>query len=366
MLSSYTAPSYAFPAAYPPEVDEDPFPCRFGDLSFPKPCWRRRTSTENWRLSEQPDVSELIPAFERLQLNDVSEPGTKEKESPASSVSKSATKLYYEMIRPTVVRPLQAPLASLVQARTSCSLPLPGDPIPEGNPENPGGRTYQNRSRPKAKSRKPRQFRTAKGIQDAVDRSLPSAQPANERPPDKPVSLSKSEKPGRKATRSTAAVRRHRKVPAEPEVTAEATRETEKLVSYPSPTTSIDSLPPLSYATESTSSSAYSLSPASSLEALSGDTLATSTFNEYHSTWSSLMLPPSLTTQLDDRPPSPVTFTLGGLSFDPPKGPLAYSSGFDLFGYPSHFDSFDSLSQGLGMPSDPLLSSPFELPCLAS
>lgn len=357
-LSSHMPPPYAFPGMYPPELREDPFPCRFGDFSsFGKPCWPRAHSTRQRVMENHPDVSDLVLKFEKLQLDDDSESKKKGRSNPSAPLS--LAKLHREAIRPTVVRPLRAPLASLIQPGTSY---LPSSSVHENELTKQSARASERREYLITRSRKPRQRNATKRIRNAVlgdHHSLPPGQSANEGPSGVLATRCKA-KARRKATRSASEAQEDRKGRTDPKAapgSAEAVEE--QPTPQPSPTTSVDSLPSLSYSAPSTSSSTHSPSPTSSLATLSGDIQLSSTFDQY-----SLTLPPSLLTQLDDRPPSPVTFFSEGFPSNLQKGPLDYSFGSDLSGYPSYFGSFDSLSQGLGVSSEFLLPSSSELPCL--
>ncbi|KAL5494910.1 hypothetical protein ACEPAI_372 [Sanghuangporus weigelae] len=362
-FSGYIAPSYAFPVIYPPEIEEDPFPCRFGDFtSFCKLSWPRSWSSRQKSMSE-PDITALISAFEKLQINDDSESKTRrQKRSSSNSISKFC----YGMIRPTVVRPLRAPLAALVRTEINCSSRSSGTSSQESDFARQSESTRQNGEQSKAKSRKPRQHKAVgQGRTKDDQQSLPPTEPANEQKCVTPAVPSKTKRAKKKAVRSKTATRRGCKTLAEPEVAAEAAvgEPEEPPSSHPSPTTSIESLPSLSYSTASSSSSTYSVSPPSCFATLSDGELMSSPFDEHRSSGLSLTLPPSLI--FDDHPPPPVTFTSDGFSFDLPKGPLDYPFDFGLPGYPSYTDSFDSLAQELRS-SDFMFPSSFELPCLAS
>ncbi|KAL5533900.1 hypothetical protein ACEPAG_360 [Sanghuangporus baumii] len=364
-LSDCITPSYAFPVMYPPEIEKDPFPCRFGDFSsFAKSCWPRSPNATELRSSD-PDVSALISVFEKLQIDDDSESKTSKKKSSRSGASKSVTKFCYEKIRPTVIRPLHAPLTSLVRTEIVCFSRSSGTSSHGSDFAKQKESTSQNGEHSKTESRKPRQ-RKAVGQGRTRDdhQCLPTTEPANEQPVT-PVAPSKTKRAKKKAVRSKPATRRGCKTLAEPEIAVDAVGEPEEPPSsHPSPTTSIESLPSLSYSTVSSSSSTYSVSPPSSFATLSDGGLMSSPFDEYRSNGLSLTLPPSLT--FDDHPPPPATFTSDGFSFDLPKGPLDYPFDFGLPGYPSYSDSFDALAQELESSSDFMFPSSFELPCLAS
>ncbi|KAL5535837.1 hypothetical protein ACEPAF_3931 [Sanghuangporus sanghuang] len=364
-LSRHISPSYAFPAVYPPEIKEDPFPCRFGDFySFAKPCWSRFPSTTEPPLSKF-DVSTLTTAFEKLQINDDSESKTRRKKRSTSVVSKSVTKPCYEMIRPMVIRSLRTPLAALVRTEITCLSRSSGTSSQENDLAKQNEGTSQTGEHSKAKSRKLRQRKAVEqGRTKGDQQSLPPTEPANEQQLVAPAVPLKTKKARKKTVRSKPATRKGCKILAEPEVAVETVREPEEpSSSHPSPTTSIESLPSLSYSTASSSSSTYSVSPPASFAMLSDGGLMSSPFDEYRSSSSSLTLPPSLT--FDDHPPPPATFTSDGFSFDLPKGPLDYSFDFGIHGYP-YSDSFDSLAQGLGSSSESMSPLSFELPYLAS
>lgn len=108
------SPQYAFPAAYPPLCSEDPFPCRFGDMSFCKARLGRRERPEVGQLQEGTyDVSSLTAAFEKLSiresLHDYVEDGNMHAASEASGTKVKGA------VSPFITRPLRAPLESLVR-----------------------------------------------------------------------------------------------------------------------------------------------------------------------------------------------------------------------------------------------------------
>ncbi|KAL5519305.1 hypothetical protein ACEPAH_988 [Sanghuangporus vaninii] len=363
-FSGYITPSYAFPMIYPPKIEEDPFPCRFGDFSsFAKPRWRRSPSTTE-PPSPEPDVSALISAFEKLQIDDDSESKTMRGNRSTSSASKSVTKFRYEMIRPTVIRPLRAPLTALVRTEITCSSQSYYTSSQGSDLGKRSESTSQTGEYLKAKSRKPGQRKAVEqGRSKGDQQSLPPTEPTNEQQFVTSAVPAQTKRARKKAMRSKPATRKGRKTSAEAEVAVKDVREPEDPPSsHPSPTTSIESLPSLSYSTSSSSSSTYSVSPPSSFAMLSNDGLMSSPFDEYRSSSLALTLPPSLT--FDDHPPPPATFISDGFSFDLPKGPLDYPFDFGLSRHPSYSDSIDSLAQGLGSPSDLMFPSSFELPCL--
>lgn len=65
---STQTPAHAYPTPYPPTLNDIPFPCVYGDFSFPKPTWRRRTTLKAHHNTGIGDLSDLIVRFERLSL----------------------------------------------------------------------------------------------------------------------------------------------------------------------------------------------------------------------------------------------------------------------------------------------------------
>lgn len=65
---STQTPAHAYPTPYPPTLDDIPFPCVYGDFSFPKPAWHRRATLKAYHSTGRADISELIGRFERLSL----------------------------------------------------------------------------------------------------------------------------------------------------------------------------------------------------------------------------------------------------------------------------------------------------------
>ncbi|KAI5115470.1 hypothetical protein M0805_001381 [Coniferiporia weirii] len=118
----YVTPPYAFPARYPPHVapDADPFPCRYGDFSFLSGVRWERTPTTMRKSQDVPNIISLVAAFERLAVGDRTVIDASEcSRSPRSSHSPSKMS-GCDVTGPYTVRPLHAPLFSLVRCPMRC------------------------------------------------------------------------------------------------------------------------------------------------------------------------------------------------------------------------------------------------------
>ncbi|KAI5115550.1 hypothetical protein M0805_000540 [Coniferiporia weirii] len=108
-------PPCSFPAIYPPviAVQEDPFPCRFGDFScFSKPHWPRRPAVAS-SLQKEMDMSALCTAFSELRIGDDAQ--------PPRGLRDSAKRGGCDVTSSYTVRPMRAPLISLIRNPSSSS-----------------------------------------------------------------------------------------------------------------------------------------------------------------------------------------------------------------------------------------------------
>lgn len=111
---SVVPPSYAFPALYPPQCSDDPFPCRYGDTTYIKAKLPHRDGRKSSQsLGEDSiDVQTLISAFEKLEI---SEDRCEDASIPAETDFKTYKNTY---LSPFEVHPPRAPLVSLVLGHT--------------------------------------------------------------------------------------------------------------------------------------------------------------------------------------------------------------------------------------------------------
>lgn len=109
------SPTYAFPAVYPPQCSEDPFPCRYGNFSLCKARLgpQKRSEERKLQCHASHDVSSLIAAFEKLSIygeeHDPSEDIENRNGTKALGCAESGIALTF------TTRPLRAPLDSLVR-----------------------------------------------------------------------------------------------------------------------------------------------------------------------------------------------------------------------------------------------------------
>lgn len=133
-------PAHAFPTKYPPNFtpESDPFPCRFGKFSsFQKPNWDR---TRHRKLPSQgaPDVDSITEAFSKLRISHG--PSANQSVPVQTSIwglpaPKKSTGC--DIAAPYTVRPLSAPLSSLIRnpfchtRLQPCGLFRPSESTPE-------------------------------------------------------------------------------------------------------------------------------------------------------------------------------------------------------------------------------------------
>lgn len=107
------SPYYAFPTKYPPDVNEDPFPCR----SHPRPLLSRpewyRVATTQPIEAVTIDMEDLIDSFSRMSLKQTSSESHEEEEV----LNVESQSKYGHSWNPFIVLPVSAPLCSLVRCR---------------------------------------------------------------------------------------------------------------------------------------------------------------------------------------------------------------------------------------------------------
>ncbi|KAH8103658.1 hypothetical protein DFH11DRAFT_1654653 [Phellopilus nigrolimitatus] len=366
-------PSYAFPAIYPPILDEDPFPCRYGDFSsIPKVHWVRKPATEI-RHQGVTDMETLVGAFERLHISGARSTGNGEHSLPWG-LYRPTKRSGCDVTLPYTVRPLRAPLASFIRLPTSNTVSSPC-PAPVQSPRKPevllcvpptATITETTKSSRKPRPRLPTAAHTCNApssVKTAVQQVETSPSSSSDTPLSMPIASASTpsadahvrakrvskKKGGSKGHPPTGRGKGKGKSkvttpsrPSTPFLSSSSSFDT----SSRSPSLDSDSsLPSLSYSSSSSSASSDTHSPVIPLQSLPEERPLPE-FHSFGGADTSLLLPPAQSL-LESFPPPVFPSDDNSFPFDFSKGPLDYTFNYDLPPYPTFSQPLDGFSQGL-------------------
>ncbi|EGO31058.1 A mating type protein [Serpula lacrymans var. lacrymans S7.9] len=122
------APPHAFPSAYPPSCDYNPFPAQGVPYQFSIPQWRRRPTQKLLRPPQTIDFDEIIEMFSRMNMKCGAEKARKHRAHELLRLGGGTTDLHIHR-QPTAkrlaatssitVKPPPAPLPSLIRSTKS-------------------------------------------------------------------------------------------------------------------------------------------------------------------------------------------------------------------------------------------------------